>query len=88
MGNDHERSRFSSRRPAVPSICAGRSDLRRPAGAVRFTVHDIERVDGGPVIGAGRAANAPRDGTGPRALLKRAAHGGFLPKPLLYMEAT
>lgn len=55
-------------------------------GSALATVHDIEEVDGEPVIGAGQAMTPRAAMELARALLKRAAHGGFLPETVLYME--
>lgn len=77
----------------IQAPSAGTVRLRRAVliydgqqGSALATVHDIEDVDGEPVIGAGQAMT-PRAAMGlARALLKRAAHGGFLPDTVLYME--
>ncbi len=55
-------------------------------GSALATVHDIEEVDGEPVIGAGQAMTPRAAMDLARALLKRAAHGGFLPETVLYMD--
>ena len=56
------------------------------SGSALATVHEVISVDGAPVIGAGRAmtAQAARELAG--ALLQRAAHGGFLPETVLYLQ--
>ncbi|EER62162.1 conserved hypothetical protein [Acidovorax delafieldii 2AN] len=56
------------------------------SGSALATVHEVITVDGAPVIGAGRAmtAQAARELAGP--LLQRAAHGGFLPETVLYLQ--
>ena len=56
------------------------------SGSALATVHEVITVDGAPVIGAGRAmtAQAARELAG--ALLQRAAHGGFLPETVLYLQ--
>jgi len=73
---------------------AGTAHLRRAVliydgqqGGALATVHDIEDVDGEPVIGAGQAMTPRAAMDLARALLKRAAHGGFLPETVLYMES-
>lgn len=61
-------------------IYAGRS------GGVLATVHDIEDVDGDPVLGAGQGVT-PRAATDmARALCEGVAHGGFLPETVLYLD--
>lgn len=55
-------------------------------GSALATVHDIEEVDGEPVIGAGQAMTSRAAMDLAKALLKRAAHGGFLPATVLYMD--
>ena len=58
---------------------------RGASGGALATVHEIEHIDGEPVIGAGRAMT-PRSALAlARALLERAAHGGFLPDNVLFM---
>lgn len=58
---------------------------RGASGAALATVHEVEQIDGEPVIGAGRAMT-PRSALAlARALLKRAAHGGFLPANVLFV---
>ena len=56
------------------------------SGSALATVHEVISVDGAPVISAGRAmtAQAARELAG--ALLQRAAHGGFLPETVLYLQ--
>ncbi|MDF3831430.1 PRTRC system protein B [Cupriavidus basilensis] len=56
------------------------------SGSALATVHDVEDVDGEPVIGAGQAMTPRTALELARALLKRAAHGGFLPETVLYMD--
>lgn len=55
-------------------------------GSALATVHDITEVDGEPVIGAGQAMTPRAAMDLARALLKRAAHGGFLPETVLFMD--
>ncbi|MBL8434004.1 MAG: PRTRC system protein B [Zoogloea sp.] len=55
-------------------------------GGALATVHDIEDVDGEPVIGAGQAMTPRAAMELARTLLKRAAHGGFLPETVLYVD--
>jgi len=58
---------------------------RGASGGALATVHEVEHIDGEPVIGAGRAMT-PRSALAlARALLKRAAHGGFLPDNVLFV---
>lgn len=58
---------------------------RGASGGALATVHEVEHIDGEPVIGAGRAMT-PRGALAlARALLKRAAHGGFLPDNVLFI---
>jgi PRTRC genetic system protein B len=58
---------------------------RGASGSALATVHEVEHIDGEPVIGAGRAMT-PRSALAlARALLKRAAHGGFLPDNVLFV---
>jgi PRTRC genetic system protein B len=58
---------------------------RGASGGALATVHEVEHIDGEPMIGAGRAMT-PRSALElARALLKRAAHGGFLPANVLFL---
>lgn len=57
---------------------------RGASGSALATVHEVEEVDGEPVIGAGRAMTPRSVLALARALLKRAAHGGFLPDNVLF----
>lgn len=58
---------------------------RGASGDALATVHEVEQIDGEAVIGAGRALT-PRSAMAlARALLKRAAHGGFLPDNVLFV---
>lgn len=77
----------------IQAPSAGTVHLRRAVliydgqqGSALATVHDIEEVDGEPVIGAGQAMTPRAAMELARALLKRAAHGGFLPETVLYMD--
>jgi PRTRC genetic system protein B len=56
------------------------------SGGSLATVHEITMVDGSPIIGAGRPMNAKAARALASALLKRAAHGGFLPETVLYLH--
>jgi PRTRC genetic system protein B len=58
---------------------------RGAAGSALATVHAVEEVDGEPVIGAGRAMTPHSVQALAGALLKRAAHGGFLPDNVLFL---
>lgn len=58
---------------------------RGASGSALATVHEVENIDGEPVIGAGRAMTARSALALARALLKRAAHGGFLPDNVLFV---
>jgi PRTRC genetic system protein B len=55
-------------------------------GSALATVHDVVEADGEPVIGAGQAMTPRAAMELARALLKRAAHGGFLPETVLYLN--
>lgn len=56
-------------------------------GGALATVHDVQDVDGEPVIGAGHAIT-PKTAAGlARAILKNASHGGYLPETVLYLDA-
>lgn len=58
---------------------------RGASGGALATLHQVEHIDGEPVIGAGRAMT-PRSALSlARALLKRAAHGGFQPDNVLFV---
>ena len=56
------------------------------SGNALATVHEVITVDGAPVIGAGRAMTAQAARELAAALLQRAAHGGFLPETVLYLQ--
>lgn len=56
------------------------------SGGSLATVHEVMMVDGSPVIGAGRPMSAKAARALASALLKRAAHGGFLPETVLYLQ--
>lgn len=56
------------------------------SGSALATVHEVMTVDGAPVIGAGRAMTAQAARELAAALLQRAAHGGFLPETVLYLQ--
>ncbi len=55
-------------------------------GGALATVHEVEEVDGEPIIGVGQAMTPRAAMELSRALLKRAAYGGFLPETVLYMS--
>ena len=50
------------------------------------TVHEVEQVDGEPVILAGQAMTPRAAIQLARSLSKSVAHGGFLPETVLYMD--
>ncbi|MCL4182089.1 MAG: PRTRC system protein B [Burkholderiaceae bacterium] len=50
------------------------------------TLHEVHQIDGEAVIGAGRPMTPRKAIELSRALLKRVAHGGFLPASVLYMD--
>jgi PRTRC genetic system protein B len=50
------------------------------------TVHQVEEVDGEPVILAGQSMTPRAAIQLARALVKGVAHGGFLPETVLYMD--
>jgi PRTRC genetic system protein B len=50
------------------------------------TLHDVHYVDGQAVIGAGQPMTSRKAIELSRALLKRVAHGGFLPENVLYVD--
>lgn len=56
------------------------------SGSALATVHEVITVDGAPVIGAGRAMTAQAARELAEALLQRAAHCGFLPETVLYLQ--
>ncbi|MGQ0597085.1 PRTRC system protein B [Aquabacterium sp.] len=56
------------------------------SGGSLATVHDVVMVDGAPIIGAGRPMSAKAARVLASSLLKRAAHGGFLPETVLYLH--
>ena len=77
----------------IQAPSAGTVHLRRAVliydgqqGSALATVHDIEDVDGEAVICAGQAMTPRAAMDLAKALLKRAAHGGFLPETALYMD--
>ena len=77
----------------IQAPSAGTVRLRRAVliydgqqGSALATVHDIENIDGEAVIGAGQAMTSRAAMDLAKALLKRAAHGGFLPETVLYMD--
>ena len=60
---------------------------RGASGGALATLHQVEHIDGEPVIGAGRAMT-PRSALSlAHALLQRAAHGGFQPDNVLLVAA-
>lgn len=59
---------------------------RGQSGGALATLHDVQDVDGEPVIGAGQPMTPRKAIELSRALLKRVAHGGFLPANVLYMD--
>lgn len=50
------------------------------------TVHEVEEVDGNPVILAGQAMTPRAVNQLSRSLSKSITHGGFLPETVLYMD--
>ncbi|TXH62948.1 MAG: PRTRC system protein B [Burkholderiaceae bacterium] len=58
---------------------------RGSSGSALATVHEVEQIDGEPVIGAGRAMTPHSALALARALLKRVGHGGFLPDNVLFV---
>ena len=79
---------FSIRAPSTGTVRLRRAVLIYDGqqGSALATVHNIEEADGEPVIGAGQAMTPRAAMDLARALLKRAAHGGFLPDTVLYMH--
>jgi len=78
---------------SIHAPSAGTVHLRRAVliydgqqGSALATVHDVEDVDGEPVIGAGQAMTPRAAISLARALLKRAAHAGFLPETVLFVS--
>jgi PRTRC genetic system protein B len=59
---------------------------RGASGSALATLHDVHHVDGEAVIGAGQPMTPRKALELSRALLKRVAHGGFLPANVLYMD--
>lgn len=59
---------------------------RGASGGALATLHDVHHVDGETVIGAGQPMTPRKAIELSRALLKRVAHGGFLPANVLYMD--
>lgn len=58
---------------------------RRASDSALATVHQVEEVDGEPVILAGKAMTPRAAIQRARALSNGVAHGGFLPETVLYM---
>jgi PRTRC genetic system protein B len=56
------------------------------SGSAFATVHAVEDADGEAVIGAGQAMTPRATIDLARALSKSAAHAGFLPETVLYMD--
>jgi PRTRC genetic system protein B len=59
---------------------------RGASGSALATLHDVHQVDGEAVIGAGQPMTPRKAIELSRALLKRVAHGGFMPANVLYMS--
>lgn len=59
---------------------------RGASGGALATLHDVHQMDGEAVIGAGQPMTPRKAVELSRALLKRIAHGGFLPANVLYMD--
>jgi len=59
---------------------------RGRSGDALATVHNVVTVDGSPVIGAGHAMTSQAAVELASALVKRAAHGGYLPETVLYLN--
>ena len=59
---------------------------RGASGSALATLHDVHHVEGEAVIGAGQPMTPRKAIELSRALLKRVAHGGFLPANVLYMD--
>jgi len=59
---------------------------RGASNAALATIHDVEQVDGEPVILAGRAMTPRAANQLSRSLSKSVSHGGFLPETVLYMD--
>lgn len=80
-------ARFSIQAPTTGTVTLRRAVLIYDGqqGGALATVHAIDMVDGEPVIGVGQAMTPRAAMDLARALLKRAAHGGFLPDTVLYM---
>lgn len=57
-----------------------------PQGDAIATIHPVEEIDGEAVIGAGQAMTPRAAMDLARAFLKRAAHCGFLPEIVLFIE--
>jgi len=55
-------------------------------GSALATLHHVHHVNGEAVIGAGQPMTPGKAIELSRALLKRAAHGGFLPENVLYLD--
>lgn len=58
---------------------------RGTSGDALATVHEVEQINGEAVIGAGRTLTPRSSMALARALLKRGAHGGFLPDNVLFV---
>jgi PRTRC genetic system protein B len=59
---------------------------RGAQGSALATLHEVHQVQGEAVIGAGQPMTPRKALELSRALLKRVAHGGFLPGNVLYMD--
>ncbi|MCL1961277.1 MAG: PRTRC system protein B [Desulfovibrionaceae bacterium] len=59
---------------------------RGAQGSALATLHEVYQVNGEAVIGAGQPMTPRKAIKLSRALLKRVAHGGFLPDNVLYMD--
>jgi PRTRC genetic system protein B len=80
---------FSIHAPTVGVLKLDRAVLiyRGSAGSALATIHAVHDLDGELVIGAGEAVTPRATMRLAQALLKRAAHGGFLPDTVLYVNA-
>ncbi|MCE4369731.1 PRTRC system protein B [Xanthomonas hortorum] len=56
------------------------------SGSVLATLHDVEQVDGEPVIGSGKAVTSRAALEMARALGRQIGHSGFLPDTALYAD--
>lgn len=81
-------AKFSIQAPTSGTVTLRRAVLiyEGQRGGALATVHKVEEVDGEPVIGVGQAMTPRAAMELAKALLKRAAHGGFLPETVLYMD--